>query len=97
MTEDTDVTTKGTLTQHVGEGKFCHLMYYQGGYLWYRADSGLEFPVSVEDAGTGLFGLKEKSIFCMRWIRKHLENIEKGKTDEYSAHAAEMKKVEETG
>ncbi len=61
---------------------------YRDGDLWYRIVSSeslakmdapkFEFPVPVTDAGTGIFPAQVKAITLMRWIRKHLERIQKG-------------------
>lgn len=37
--------------------------------------AAFDFPVPVSDAGEGSFGLHEKAITLMRWIRKHLEYL----------------------
>lgn len=55
--------------------KFCD------GNLWYQiiwVEDGLlgglfDFPVPVSDTDGGEFGSSEKSIYLMRWIRKHIE------------------------
>lgn len=70
------------ITDHIGEGKFCHFLHYQDGNLWYKTDSGFEFPVPVADTGTGIFLPTDKSIFFMRWIRKHMKYIEDAKTSQ---------------
>lgn len=54
-------------------------LFYRQKELWYTTDNGFEFPVPIEDAGDGVFKNKDKAILFMRYIRKHLENIEKGK------------------
>ncbi len=61
---------------------------YRDGDLWYRivetADgtsekfSRFEFPVPISDTGTGIFSAEVKAITLMRWIRKHLDKIQKG-------------------
>ena len=59
---------------------------YRDGDLWYRIcdttdNSGnkhlFEFPVPIGDTGTGIFPAQIKAITLMRWIRKHLERIQK--------------------
>ena len=52
---------------------------YRDGDLWYRIEaSNFEFPVPISDTGTGIFTAQVKAITLMRWIRKHLEKIQKG-------------------
>lgn len=40
--------------------------------------SMFEFPIPIADTGTGIFPAQVKAITLMRWIRKHLEKIQKG-------------------
>lgn len=64
---------------------------YRDGDLWYRistekekekeketGSSMFEFPIPIADTGTGIFPAQVKAITLMRWIRKHLEKIQKG-------------------
>lgn len=62
-------------------GGFVHFVCYGKGELWYRTDSGLEFPVPIDDTGDGIFLAKDKAMLFMRYIRKHLANIEIGKQE----------------
>jgi len=57
-----------------------HFDFYREGELWYKTDSGFAFPVPISDAGTAVFMSEDKAILFMRYIRKHLENIEAGKS-----------------
>lgn len=57
----------------VANGKRVTFMRYQDGVLWYRCDDGFEFPVPVEDTGTGIFLPEDKALVFMRWIRKHVQ------------------------
>lgn len=50
---------------------------YRSGVLWYKASTGLQFPVPIEDTQTAFFPAREKGIFFMRWIRKFLIEVEK--------------------
>ncbi len=58
---------------------------YRDGDLWYKIngcqegkDFIFEFPVPVSDTGTGIFPASLKAITLMRWVRKHLEKVQKG-------------------
>jgi hypothetical protein len=63
---------------------------YRDGDLWYRISGQrsspggsdeeftFEFPVPIADTGTGVFPAHVKAITLMRWVRKHVEKIEKG-------------------
>lgn len=52
--------------------------FYRGGYLYYLTDSGLEFPIPIEDTEGATFLSEDKSLFFMRWIRKHIETLNNG-------------------
>ena len=59
------------IKQHLtGQVKFSH---YRDGLLFYQCESGLMFPVPIEDTGKGIFLASDKAMLFMRWIRKHLE------------------------
>lgn len=68
-----------TLKSLVSNGQQVHFSFYRQRELWYVTDSGFEFPVPIEDVGDGVFLASDKAILFMRYIRKHLENIEAGK------------------
>jgi hypothetical protein len=59
--------------------KTVSFMFYREKQLWYITECGFEFPVPIEDAGNGVFHSTEKAILLMRYIRKHIEYIEKSK------------------
>jgi hypothetical protein len=62
-------------------GGFVHFNCYSKGELWYVTDSGLEFPVPIDDTGDGIFLAKDKAMLFMRYIRKHLANIAAGQEE----------------
>jgi hypothetical protein len=55
--------------------------YYKNGNLYYLTESGLLFPVPIADTNEATFMAVDKGIFFMRWIRKHLEMLEKAKNE----------------
>lgn len=64
------------LKEHIkGEVTF---EYYRKGVLYYRTESGLTFPVPIEDTGDASFKVKDKAILFMRYIRKHLASVTSG-------------------
>jgi len=56
-------------------------LFYKEGELWYTTECGFEFPVPINDTGTGCFNIDDKAILFMRWIRKHLDLIEGAKAE----------------
>lgn len=44
--------------------------FYRDGQLWYKTVTGNEFPVPVSDIGNATFGVTEKAILLMRYMRK---------------------------
>lgn len=63
----------------VANGKKVKFLRYQKNQLWYVSDCGFEFPVPISDTGEASFSNEDKALFFMRWIRKHIENINEGK------------------
>jgi hypothetical protein len=60
------------LSDHVkGRARFT---FYREGNLYYKTDTGLEFPIPIYETHGATFLAEDKSIFFMRWIRFHLEN-----------------------
>ncbi len=55
-------------------------VFYRDKSLFYETDSGFQFPVPVEDAGSATFNQEEKAILLMRYIRKHLERTKEAKS-----------------
>jgi hypothetical protein len=80
-----NITLKNLIKNRTAE-----FVCYRDGDLWYRiagsseladGETGeftFEFPVPVQDTGTGIFSASTKSITLMRWVRRHLEKIQKG-------------------
>jgi len=60
-----------SIKEHVlGEVTF---EYYRAGHLYYRTSTGIVFSIPIDDCGDATFNTKDKGMFFMRWIRKHLE------------------------
>lgn len=74
------MTIKFSLKELVGNGRTVHFIHYRQNELWYATDNGFEFPVPIADTGDGVFLNQDKAILFMRYIRKHLANIEEGRT-----------------
>lgn len=54
------------------KGKTVRFRFYRDFELWYQTEDGFEFPVPINDTGTGIFRAEDKAILFMRWIRKQL-------------------------
>lgn len=62
-----------------GEKRKVTFIYYRKGFLYYTTECGFEFPVPVDDTGDATFNAVEEAPMLMRYIRKHISNIEKEK------------------
>lgn len=65
-----------SIKEHV-QGKVT-FQYYRDGQLFYKTDSGLLFPVPIEDIGNATFLAEDKAMLFMRYIRKFLDSIKSG-------------------
>lgn len=63
------------------KNKKVHFDFYRENELWYKTDDGFEFPVPISDIGNATFLRDDKAILFMRYIRKHMEYLEKAKTE----------------
>jgi hypothetical protein len=64
----------------VKDNQKAHFQYYFDGALWFKTEVGnFEFPVPVSDLGTASVKNEEKALLLMRYIRKHIDFIEKAK------------------
>lgn len=52
-----------------------HFVFYRDKCLFYETDSGFQFPVPIDDAGSATFNANEKAILLMRYMRKHLAKV----------------------
>lgn len=52
--------------------------FYRDGQLWYQIQDFV-FPVPLEDIGNATFNNMEKGILMMRYIRKHMDFLEKNR------------------
>ena len=64
----------------VKDNKIVTFNFYRKGKLFYKTECGFDFPVPIEDTGDASFLYVEKAIHLMRYIRMHLEVIEKEET-----------------
>jgi hypothetical protein len=56
--------------------------FYRDNQLFYRIEDGFEFPVPINDVGNATFLAEDKAILFMRWIRKHIDTIDRAKKEQ---------------
>lgn len=66
----------------VKDGKKVTFVFYREGELWYKTECGFQFSVPINDVGTAAMLNEDKAILFMRWIRKHVEMLDKAKIKE---------------
>jgi hypothetical protein len=66
-----------TLKEMVVNNQKVRFVYYRDNVLWYATECGFEFPVPIDDTGTGTFMAEDRAMMFMRWIRKHIELLAK--------------------
>lgn len=71
-----------TLKQMVANGKTVKFVFYRDRALHYETEDGFVFPVPIDDAGSATFGAREKAILMMRYIRKHIDNLNRLKNEQ---------------
>ena len=88
------MTDLAKLKAIVAKGNEAHFTRYFDGNLWYivyyttvsdidghiSADA-FEFPIPTSDIGNATFNVREKALFMMRYIRKHMDMLEKAKAE----------------
>jgi hypothetical protein len=68
----------------VASGRKVRFTHFKNGELWYVTETGFAFPVSVTDTkeiGDATFQAEDKALLFMRYIRKHLDMLEKARTE----------------
>lgn len=65
----------------VKDGKKVRFSFYRKGELWYVTECGFEFPVPAHDTGDAAFNAEDKAMLFMRYIRKHIDTIEKARLE----------------
>ena len=62
----------------VKDNKKVTFQFYRAKELWYATEDGFTFPVPIDDVGEATFLPEDKAILFMRYIRKHVDNIQEG-------------------
>ena len=65
-----------SIKEMVKDGKVVRFVRYARSELWYVTEDGFEFPVPISDTNGATFQAQDKAILFMRWIRKHLAEVE---------------------
>lgn len=73
----TDLVREQARFTHYEDGKLWYQIIYTGEdpQTGYPRPEIFDFPVPVDDAESGRFEKSDKSLFFMRWIRKHIEML----------------------
>jgi len=66
-----------TIKEMVQDKQKVRFRFYRDGQLWYGTECGFEFPVPISEAGTATFLAEDRAILFMRYIRKHMEFLNK--------------------
>ena len=61
----------------VGKGNRVNFVQYRKGEMIYVTECGFEFPVPISDAGDATFLASDKAMMFMRYIRKHIAEVER--------------------
>ena len=69
------------IKEMVNNNKRVTFVRYQNNELWYSTECGFEFPVPISDTGEAAFLNSDKALLFMRWIRKHIDVIQKAKEE----------------
>lgn len=54
-----------------------HFVCLKNKELWYKTDSGFDFPVPLHDTDGAEFLADDKAIFFMRWIGRRIKDLNK--------------------
>ena len=69
------------LKEMVSNNKRVKFIHFKENELWYVTETGFEFPVPVADTQGATFLAEDKALLFMRYIRKHIEMLEKAKQE----------------
>jgi hypothetical protein len=71
-----------SIKEMVSNGKRVQFVRYQQQELWYKTECGFEFPVPISDTSDAAFAAEDKAILFMRWMKKHVDNINAAKQEQ---------------
>jgi hypothetical protein len=70
-----------SIKEMVKDRKKVRFSFYRDKELWYVTEDGFEFPVPLDDVGNATFLHEDKAILFMRYIRKHIEFLDKARKE----------------
>ncbi|NCQ51637.1 hypothetical protein GW796_07040 [archaeon] len=72
------------IKEMVNNNKKVNFVKYHNLELWYVTECGFEFPIPISPSETGdtPFLAQDKAMLFMRWIKKHIDNINKAKAEQ---------------
>jgi hypothetical protein len=76
-----------TIKEMVRDHKKVRFSFYRDKELWYTTEDGFEFPVPIEEIGNATFMAEDRALLFMRYIRKHMEMLDKAKTEHEAQYA----------
>ena len=79
-----------SIKEMVKNRKKARFSFYRDKELWYITEDGFEFPVPIDEVGNATFLHEDKAILLMRYIRKHIEFLDKARK-EHEASQANMR------
>lgn len=80
-----------SIKEMVKDRKKVRFSFYRDNELWYVTEDGFEFPVPLDEVGNATFLHEDKAILLMRYIRKHVEYLDKARKE----HEAALAKIRE--
>ena len=80
-----------SIKEMVKDRKKVSFSFYRDKELWYVTENGFEFPVPIDEVGNATFLHEDKAILFMRYIRKHIELLDKARKE----HEDTCKKAQE--
>ncbi len=74
--------------KEVVKDKVIRFEFYREGELFYETECGFVFPVPLSDVGNAAFLAEDKALLFMRYIRKHLANLNTAREESESVRHA---------
>ena len=65
--------------EHITGNQKVRFEFCRDAILFYRTEKGLLFEVPITDTRKGCFTAEDRAMLYMKWIRKQLEENEKGR------------------